>query len=322
MRAACLVLGALLPLQASAVVIMWAPLGGRAVFSTRTCAPRALEPIPDERTSCEQPKGFTAGFRTSIARVRTNYLEERERAAQLLQSKWARDRIAHASVGQRAVGSLIASFLVSEICLFGGSAAGAWALGMGDPTSVPEHIIAIFGVRLGSAMSSGMALRFASRPLRLAIELVLTHLIFRRSRESSAPLMLMREHVVRSTAVVACVIVTLRALDRGPLATLELCPLEALSSDLHASALAAVHHTRDVSMAMLARAQTIAPFPYLVSFYCAIAATEDAAGRVAAAFYNRALLPLIRFAYDLYLDSWLRIVLLNIRGVLFQTLLG
>jgi len=297
----------------------------------RSAVPRRAVPVADESAShaatAGEPDpppsvGFGTGFRGSLFRLESNYAEARARAADDLRSKWSSQRVAEASVAGKTAGAALAAVVVCESILFGAAMLGAWALGLGDPSAASPRLASAVGARLGGAMASAAALRRASRPARLGLEAVVAPLVYRRAARSAAPLVAMREVAVQCVAVVACAVVTLRALDRGALATLALPPLASLAPPLHAAALDALGAAQGYGAAALAAANGVAPLRLLLSFWGWLAAAEDWAAAAALLLWQRVLGPMLRVVRDLYMDSWLRIVLRNVRGVLFQTLLG
>lgn len=266
--------------------------------------------------------GFGAGFRGAVLRLRSNYQTASARAAADLREQWSAERVAQASTTQQVVASAVASAVITEALLWGGATAGAWALGLGDASAASPRLCSALGVPLGAAASLATALRSCCRPARLALEVGLARMLFLRAQRSAAPLVQVRETAAQCVAVVACILLTLRALDRGPLAALQLAPLASLSPPLHEAALSAVCSARHSTAAAAAALGSVEPLRRLGSLWASLAGGEDALAAAASLVYSHALVPAFRCARDLYMESWLRIVLRSVRGVLFQTLLG
>jgi hypothetical protein len=316
---------AFLPAAVGALPVSRPPL--RGPLWTRRHPAVALELAdrdpPDEGFEGDPSnEGFGAGFRGAMLRMRSTYQNASARAAAELQSQWSAERVAQASTAQQVVAATVSSAAISESLLWGGATVGAWALGLGDASAASPRLCSGLGVRLGAAAASATALRRCCRPTRLALEIGLARLLFLRAQRTAAPLVHVRERAVQCIAIVACLLLTLRALDRGPLAALQLAPLASLSPPLYDAALSFVASVQHSTTACLNTLSSIGPLRLLGSLWARLAAGEDALAALASFLYTCVLAPALRWLHDLYMESWLRVVLRSVRGVLFQTLLG
>lgn len=268
--------------------------------------PRLLPPCP---TMAEG--GFSGGFRSTLERLASNFVEARSRSAAELKQRWSQPPApADASRLATVAASALVAAVVVEALSLGALTLGAWAF---DLALAPGR------GRLSAAAGAAWALRREWRSGRLVVEVLLAPLLFAAARRERAPISYLRERCLQAAAVAACALLTLRALDRGPLAALSLSPAAALAARLGAPALeeaprAAVSAVADAAAAVGAAARALPLSSSVCGGLSRIASTEDVAVEIG----RRALAA----AWALYEDSWLRIVLRQLRGVLLQTLLG
>ena len=264
---------------------------------------------------------FADGIKSVSSRFKQNFVEGQK----LAKARLEQAPVAAAADGRKLWGgSLALSLVACELIFFSTSLLIAWALGISPAMAAPPQLMAAVGKRTAIAMGAAAAFRCATRPLRLALQLGCVPLVAKQAALQPAPLEFLKERALQCAAVAACILLTLRALERGPLLGLSGAPLPLLLSNAGLPSIdgpAILASAEQAGAAVLVAARRIAPVRPLLAAWCALANLEELVFGAAVMLWRGFLAPLGRLFFKGETDApvaWLK----QLRAVILQTLLG
>lgn len=294
--------------------LLWRHLQQPSPALSRLAHP-ALSHPPEER-------GFVDGLKSAASRFEANFKEARAQArARIDRSPVATD------IDSRKLrfGALALSFFAVEVLFLSASLLVSFSVGISPPLAPALRLAFAAGERTAAAITSAFAFRASSRPLRLFLQLGCAPAVAARASRQEAPYAFLKERAAQCAAIAACILFTLRALERGPLREFSGQPLALLLAKVglpDLDSMAALVSAGECISSILSRAQRAVPgLEHLGRAWCALARKEvmllDAVGTL----WRGALAPLLRLFFKGETEApveWIS----QLRAVVAQTVLG